>query len=558
MPGAGKYLRVGRYFLALAIIIAALYGLTFWPGQPHTPRLGLDLRGGTTVTLTAVTTGGKAPAPQDLATARQIIERRVNGLGVASAEVVTQGTNNIVISVPGDRGEQAKQLGATARLDLRPVVQGPVSASTATGPGSSSTPSATSASPSAGAGTASATAKATAKATGSASLSPRAPSSTPASPSAASSAGAPPTADRPPGPVTEEEATAALASLDCTKEVIHATPPGPKDYMPACSTDGTTKYVLGPTLIAGTQIDKAAAGFDSQSLQGWLVQLTFKSAGANIWSTYTAANVGNAVAFTLDEQVVGTGHPRRHHGHDRDHWQLHPGDRHGPGQLAELRRATAELQPVPGAHRLRDVGHRAARGRPHRRRHRARAGRRLLPHLLPADGPGHDRQPGDLGCLVYATLVILGRSIGFTLTLAGIAGFIVAIGITADSFVIFFERLKDEIREGRSPRSAVPRAWVRSRRTILSADAVSFLAAAILYLLAVGEVQGFAFTLGLSTRAGSARGLPLHPSAGGLDVAAQGILVATDFRARRGDAVAGRRGGVERGQAVGRPAGQRS
>jgi preprotein translocase subunit SecD len=88
---------------------------------------------------------------------------------------------------------------------------------------------------------------------------------------------------------------------------------------------------------------------------------------------------------------------------------------------------------------------------------------------------------------------------GFTLSLAGIAGFIVAIGITADSFVVFFERLKDEVKEGRSVRSAVPRAWVRARRTILSADAVSLLAAVVLYWLASGQVAGFAFTLGLST-----------------------------------------------------------
>ena len=103
------------------------------------------------------------------------------------------------------------------------------------------------------------------------------------------------------------------------------------------------------------------------------------------------------------------------------------------------------------------------------------------------------------GVIVYAVLVLLGRWIGFTLDLAGVAGFIVAIGITADSFVIFFERLKDEMREGRSFRSAVPRGWVRARRTILSADAVSFLAAAVLYILAVGQVKGFAFTLGMST-----------------------------------------------------------
>jgi preprotein translocase subunit SecD len=101
--------------------------------------------------------------------------------------------------------------------------------------------------------------------------------------------------------------------------------------------------------------------------------------------------------------------------------------------------------------------------------------------------------------VVYASLVLLGRQIGFALSLAGIAGFIVSIGITADSFVVYFERLKDEVREGRSLRSATPRAWVRARRTILSADAVSFLAAAILYWLAIGDVKGFAFTLGLST-----------------------------------------------------------
>jgi preprotein translocase subunit SecD len=103
------------------------------------------------------------------------------------------------------------------------------------------------------------------------------------------------------------------------------------------------------------------------------------------------------------------------------------------------------------------------------------------------------------GVIVFAILVLLGRWIGFTLDIAGIAGFIVAIGITADSFIIFFERLKDEVREGRTFRSAVPRGWVRARRTILSADAVSFLAAAVLYVLAVGQVKGFAFTLGMST-----------------------------------------------------------
>ncbi len=103
------------------------------------------------------------------------------------------------------------------------------------------------------------------------------------------------------------------------------------------------------------------------------------------------------------------------------------------------------------------------------------------------------------GIITFAAVSILGDVIGFALSLAGIAGFIVAVGITADSFVVFFERLKDEIRDGRTPRTAADRAWVRARRTILSANTVSFLSAIILYFLSVGSVRGFAFTLGLST-----------------------------------------------------------
>ncbi|MPZ29170.1 MAG: SecD/SecF family protein translocase subunit [Micromonosporaceae bacterium] len=101
--------------------------------------------------------------------------------------------------------------------------------------------------------------------------------------------------------------------------------------------------------------------------------------------------------------------------------------------------------------------------------------------------------------LTYAALVVLGRGIGYTLTLAGISGFIVAVGIAADSFVIYFERLKDEIREGRTPRSAVPRAWARARRTIITANTVTLMAAIVLYLLSAGQVRGFAFALGLAT-----------------------------------------------------------
>jgi preprotein translocase subunit SecD len=103
------------------------------------------------------------------------------------------------------------------------------------------------------------------------------------------------------------------------------------------------------------------------------------------------------------------------------------------------------------------------------------------------------------GLLTFGALVFLGRTVGFTLSLAGIAGFIVSLGVAADSFVLYFERLKDEIHEGRTPRSAVPRAWARARRTIISANTITIMAAVVLYIVSIGAVQGFAFALGLST-----------------------------------------------------------
>ena len=103
------------------------------------------------------------------------------------------------------------------------------------------------------------------------------------------------------------------------------------------------------------------------------------------------------------------------------------------------------------------------------------------------------------GVLVFEAVILLGKYQSFALQLSGIAGLIVAIGITADSFVVFFERLRDEVRDGRTLRTAVERGWKRARRTVLVSDTVSFLAAALLWYFSLGEVKGFAFTLGLTT-----------------------------------------------------------
>jgi preprotein translocase subunit SecD len=479
---ANRSLPARRYFGALALIIAVLYSLVFFTGSSRTPQLGLDLRGGTTVTLTARTPNGQPPAKADLELARQIIEQRVNGLGVAEAEVVTEGNSNIVISVPGDNGEQARELGTTAQLRFRPVVQGPEPAAQVTTEGATPSDGATptgSAAPTGAPGT-------TDSATPTGSATP------------SDSASAAPQPDAP--PVTQEDAAAQYATLTCAKNPTTSLVDRPDDFLPTCSQDGSLKYLLGPAVIEGTDVTNASAGTMSATGE-WVVNLDFNNKAAAAWATYTAANVGNQVAITLDGRVISA---------PRINGAIAGGGTQITGSFTQKTATELANQLKYGALPLTFTQATAQSISTELGAEQLRAGLiagaigialvfvyalvyyRLLGLVMIAS-------LGLSAVVVYGCLVLLGRQIGFTLSLAGIAGFIVSIGITADSFVVYFERLKDEIREGRTLRSAVPRAWVRARRTILSADAVSFLAAAILYVLAIGDVKGFAFTLGLST-----------------------------------------------------------
>jgi preprotein translocase subunit SecD len=490
---ANRSVPARRYFAALILIIAGLYALIYFTGTTRTPQLGLDLRGGTTVTLTAKTPNGKAPAQEDLELARQIIEQRVNGLGVAEAEVVTEGNSNIVISVPGDNGEQARQLGATAQLRFRPVVQGPEPAAQAASGSSSSAGASASATPSGSAAASGSAAPTSAAASGSA-----APTSAAASDSAASTSGPAPLPEDAPA-VTQEEAAAQYATLTCEKENVTGEIFRPQDYVAACSDDGQFKYLLGPTIIEGTEISDANAG-TQQATGEWIVLLDFKSKGRSTWAEYTAAHVGDNVAFTLDGRVISA--PTIQGAINGQTTITGQFDQQSATELANqlkygalpltFTQATAQtISTELGAEQLEAGLIAGAIGIAlvflYSLLYYRLLGLVMIASLILS------------AVIVYAVLVVLGRQIGFTLSLAGIAGFIVSLGITADSFVVYFERIKDEIREGRTVRSAVPRAWVRARRTILSADAVSFLAAAILYLLAIGDVKGFAFTLGMST-----------------------------------------------------------
>ncbi|WP_018685930.1 protein translocase subunit SecD [Actinokineospora enzanensis] len=554
-PPVGQ-IRPGRYLAFFVAVVAVLYALVFATGDHQAkPKLGIDLQGGTRVALTARTETGVKPSKDSLELSRQLIEARVNNTGVQGAEVVLDG-DTIVITVPGENGEKAKDLGQTAQLRFRPVLQAaqatPQVQTNPSNPAEPPLPEVTgSAAPTTGAAPTSGAAATGAPTTGAPQGRPapaleQQQTTTPAAPATGAPATEPasgaPAADDPCvqyatlltnpsaaqgdliaagkkcrqnaklGPSKGADGTdvpadqaaqqTALAVLDCTKPDPLVGNDDGKLPLATCGQDGQEKFILGPSFLEGTEIDNAAATRDAKGI-GYVVTLDFKSGGSKTWAEYTAAHVNERAAFVLDTQVVSAPTIQ---GAINGQTQITGGQsgfKQGEAQhLAQVLKygslplsfSSSEAETVS-----------------------ATLGLASLEAGLIAGGLGlllvfiyclvYYRLLGLQmilslalsAVIVFAVLVLLGRWIGLSLDLPGIAGFIVAIGITADSFVIFFERLKDEVREGRTFRSAVPRAWVRARRTILSADAVSFLASAVLYIVAVGQVRGFAFTLGLST-----------------------------------------------------------
>jgi preprotein translocase subunit SecD len=495
------------------VIVAALYGLVFFTGDGSpTPKLGIDLQGGTRVTLTARTETGAAPSPDQLDLARQIIDQRVNGLGVSGAEVVQDGSN-LVITVPGQEGDQARSLGQTARLYFRPVLGGPIPAGPAA-PGVPGAPGATDGAATPGAPSGPTGAGTPGQAPAGSSVNPGSfaapPTPTPPTPPAGDAGGGTSQDPRQAQAIAEAKATRqsddpavqeqAAVALNCAIEDPLRGYDDPARPLVACNREGTEKYLLGPAILSGTDVASAQPNPNPQGV-GWVVNLSFKPQAAGTWADYTSANVNKSNAVMLDSQVVSALRIVQPllDGNSQISGNFNQGS---ATDLANVLRYgslplsfdTSEAQTVSATLGLASLQAGLIAG--------------IVGLILVfVYSLFYYRALGVLtilslilsGLVVYAVLVLLGRGIGFTLDLAGVAGFIVAIGITADSFVIFFERIKDEMREGRSFRSAVPRGWVRARRTILSGDAVSFLAAVVLYVLAVGQVKGFAFTLGMST-----------------------------------------------------------
>jgi preprotein translocase subunit SecD len=551
-------MRPSRYLIALAIIFGILITAVFVGSgsisEKLKPRLGLDLVGGTTVTLTAKTLDGKAPTADQLEEARRIIESRVNGLGVAEAEVVVEGNNNIVISVAGENRDDVKNVGTPAQLRFRKVVN--VVADTGTAAEASATPSAGasgSATPSASATPkASATATATPSATGTASATPKASESTEpvtgtiaerraavlaklggaataaqslTSPDQASSDASLKAALEPFGKLSAEDVAVLPVEMQfnvpqVTCKQLNNRPAASIDDVKqtavACDEDGGYKYLLDVAKVEGTDVSNASANIGQQT-GAWQVDLQFKSSGQDKWTNLTKEAYNNtdskcattavdengrcAVAVVLDNEVVSAPYIQ----------SVISGDATING--GNINKDSAKLL----ANQLRYGALPLSFEKSNAETITATLGAEYLRAGLLAMGIGmalvivyaffYYRLLGSViflslalsGLLTYGALILLGRSIGFTVTLAGMAGFIVSLGVAADSFVIYFERLKDEIREGRSPRSAVGRAWIRARRTIITANVVSILAAATLYIFGVGSVKGFAFALGLAT-----------------------------------------------------------
>ncbi|WP_432558352.1 protein translocase subunit SecD [Granulicoccus sp. GXG6511] len=496
--------------MILFVILAAMFGVMA-ATRTWTPKLGLDLRGGTTITLTASNTaGGGAPSSESLEQARTIIQQRVDSLGVGESEVTTSGDRQVVVTVPNvQQDELVRMVGQTAVLTFRAVYHVEAVQPPLPDPGS----------PEPGAGEPGADATV---APGEQAPGEEQPADDPAAdPTAGANRPAPMLPTAPPPPRTPrptepgqglppEQATTwqptendfvDFTEYECGEEI----PDISDQPLVACDRTGTEKYLLGPAMITGDRLTTASAGVPQNQLN-WVVNLEFDGQGATMFEQATGALAANQdpqnrFAIVLDGRVISAPSVS----------QSIPGGRAEISGSFNERSAT-ELSNVlkygalPLAFEVSEVSNVSATLGGEQLRAGIIAGLIGLA-LVVAYAIFYYRglflvvvlSLGVAAAFTYAMTVLLGQSVGFALNLPGIAGAIVAIGLTADSFVIFFERIRDEVREGRSLRSAVEAGWARSKNTILISDAVTLLSAIVLFILAMGGIKGFAFILGLTT-----------------------------------------------------------
>ena len=576
-PPSNPQSHPGRYIAALvALLVVMLLGvLGSNLGNPSAWHksfkvgLGLDLSSGTQVTLKAVPAqvkkGQKAPPPSAAAMnkAVQIITSRVEATGLTGSSVVKQGTDQIVVSVPGaGAAKVANLVGTTALLRLREVLveapnyvtttatptptPSPSPSSKVSGsPGSSASPTA-SASPTSSASASSKPASGSGQAVGASKLGAAA-----ASPKASTSAKASASPSTSPSPTVSPSPTASTSGkpvlstttspgvtgdaaalnpqtvalfdkLNCADKnwqfrIYHSDAnlyDNPNAQTVGCLSG--VKFAFDKAVVQGKDLSNVQA---QDTTSGWVVNFNVNGPAATALGTLTtrmvtdyypsqSTNANNGtldlLAVLLDGNLQGS--PPQVTGAISTQGQINGGSagfsqsqatqladvlKYGSLPLSFVNEFTSSVSPQLGAAQL-SAGLLAAM-----------IGLILvvLYSFLYYRGLGVVSVSSLIiaAALTYLSVILLSKYEGFTLTLAGVAGLIVAIGITADSFIVYFERLRDEVREGKTLRSAVERGWTRARRTIIVSDTVSFLAALLLYILSIGDVRGFAFTLGLTT-----------------------------------------------------------
>lgn len=475
-----------RTLVVFFVAVAALYGIMA-VANVWTPKLGLDLRGGTTITLTARNLSGEGSVdPASLELARTIISQRVDSIGVGESEVTTAAGNQITVAVPNVAPAQLQEMvGTTAQLYFRPVY-------------------AVEAAAPAGQPTVEPTGEPTpeASATGEPNRRPAPGLPTPVpTPRPTTPGPTPPTTDE----VMAWQPTARDQADFQTYTCGDPFPDVPDQPLITCDTDGTAKLLLGPAALGGDRLTNASAGIPQGGVTP-IVSLEFDSEGGRIFEQVTTelskkTSPQNSFGIVLDGRVISypsvTNPIPGGRAMIEGNFTLETANelanvlRYGALPLSFDLSEVANVSPTLGGEQLRAGVIAGAIG----------LALVVLFALVYYRGLALIvvTSLALAGVITWAVMVLLGESMGFALNLPGIAGAIVAIGTTADSFVIYFERIRDEVREGRTLRSAIETGWRESRRTILIADAVNVLSAIVLFALAIGSVRGFAFTLGITT-----------------------------------------------------------
>ena len=530
-----------RALALFGLIVILLYALILLTGERSlSPKLGIDLQGGTRVTLVPQ---GEEPTQDQLAQARTILEQRVNGMGVSGAEVVTNG-NTLVITVPGEDTTQAQAVGATSQLLFRPVAEQPNPDPAALGETIEEMANRWVEFDLISVDGANQVLKQVHDA-----INPTTDDEGDAADDGDSDA---PTVTAEPRPEPENSLEAADRRDEMTEMLLKdrqsedptvqaaalslmqcdaATDPLAGADDPAlpfvtCDYDNQAPYLLEPapllagiedpegTRLTGNEIDTNSpinGGLNSQSGQ-MEISFSFQTGdgptGSDTWAKLTDEYLQKQIAITLDSAVISapviqgvtpygsatsiTGQFTQEQAQSLANnlrygalplsFTGEDGESGGTTEIVppSLGKTALEAGLIAGVVGLLLV---AAYSIYY---FRALAGVSLITLVAAA-------------ILTYGSIVLLGRWIGYSLDLSGIAGLVIGIGATADSFVVYFERIKDELLEGRTFRSAATKAWERARATIITGNVVTLIGAVVVYMLAVGEVKGFAFTLGLTT-----------------------------------------------------------